>query len=79
MYDKHPDVVTIAEESTAWPMVSRPTYEGGLGFGQEIVDGLDARYFEIFQEDPINRKYHHGAISFSMIYAFDENFMLPLS
>jgi 1,4-alpha-glucan branching enzyme len=79
VYDKYPDVVTIAEESTAWPMVSRPTYEGGLGFGQKWMMGWMHDTLKYFKEDPINRKYHHGAISFSMIYAFDENFMLPLS
>jgi 1,4-alpha-glucan branching enzyme len=79
VYDKYPDVVTIAEESTAWPMVSRPTYAGGLGFGQKWMMGWMHDTLKYFKEDPINRKYHHGTISFSGIYAFDENFMLPLS
>lgn len=79
VYDQFPDVVTIAEESTAWPMVSRPTHAGGLGFGQKWMMGWMHDTLKYFKEDPINRKFHHGAISFSGIYAFDENFMLPLS
>ena len=78
-YANFPDIVTIAEESTAWPKVSRPTYDGGLGFGQKWMMGWMHDTLKYFKEDPINRKYHHGAISFSLIYAFSENFMLPLS
>lgn len=79
VYREFPAVVTIAEESTAWPKVSRPTYDGGLGFGQKWMMGWMHDTLKYFKEDPINRKFHHGAISFSIVYAFHENFMLPLS
>lgn len=79
IYALHPGIFTIAEESTSWPMVSRPTYVGGLGFGFKwdlgwMHDSL--RYFSI---DPLFRKYHHNAVTFRMLYAFHENFVLPLS
>ncbi|HET6757626.1 MAG TPA: 1,4-alpha-glucan branching protein GlgB, partial [Burkholderiales bacterium] len=78
-YRDHPDTQTIAEESTAWPMVSRPTYLGGLGFGMKWNMGWmhDTLYY--FSLDPIHRKYHHGQLTFSIWYAFTENFVLPLS
>ena len=79
VYRDHPDVVTIAEESTAWPMVSRPTYLGGLGFGMKWNMGWMHDTLAYMQEDPIHRKYHHGQLTFSLIYAFNENFVLPLS
>ncbi|MCB0661780.1 MAG: 1,4-alpha-glucan branching protein GlgB, partial [Saprospiraceae bacterium] len=79
VYAAFPDAMTIAEESTAWTGVSRPTYTGGLGFGQKWMMGWMHDTLKYFKEDPINRKYHHGSITFSGIYAFDENFMLPLS
>ena len=78
-YRDHPDIVTIAEESTAWPMVSRPVYVGGLGFGMKWNMGWMHDVLSYMQEDPINRKYHHGQLTFSLIYAFNENFVLPLS
>jgi 1,4-alpha-glucan branching enzyme len=79
VYGAHPDVVTIAEESTAWPGVSRPTYLGGLGFGQKWMMGWMHDTLRYFKDDPIYRKYHQNEITFSIMYAFTENFMLPLS
>ncbi len=79
VYRAFPDVQTIAEESTAWPMVSRPTHVGGLGFGMKWNMGWMHDTLEFFSKDPIFRKYHHNCITFSIWYAFFENFMLPLS
>ena len=79
VYGEFPDVITIAEESTSWSGVSHPTYTGGLGFGQKWMMGWMHDTLEYFKRDPVHRKYHHGEITFSLIYAFTENFMLPLS
>jgi len=79
VYSNFPDVQTIAEESTAFPGVSRPVFSGGLGFGMKWMMGWMNDTLSYFKEDPINRKYHHGQITFSTVYAFTENFMLPLS
>ena len=79
VYREYPDTVTIAEESTSWEGVSRPTYTGGLGFGQKWMMGWMHDTLKYFKEDPIHRKYHHNAITFSLVYAYTENFMLPLS
>jgi len=79
VYRDHPDCFTLAEESTAWPMVSRPTWLGGLGFGMKWNMGWMHDTLAYFKEDPIHRKYHHGRLTFSLIYAFNENFALPLS
>ncbi|MEJ0029754.1 MAG: 1,4-alpha-glucan branching protein GlgB [Bacteroidota bacterium] len=79
IYGNFPDVVTIAEESTAWPGVSRPTFLGGLGFGQKWMMGWMHDTLQYFKKDSIHRKYHQNDITFSIMYAFTENFMLPLS
>jgi len=79
VYKAYPGVQTIAEESTSWPMVSRPTYLGGLGFGLKWDMGWMHDTLEYMKQDPINRKYHHGELTFRMLYAFNENFVLPLS
>ncbi|MBC7121125.1 MAG: 1,4-alpha-glucan branching protein GlgB [Candidatus Methanosuratus sp.] len=79
VYLEFPDVQTIAEESTAWPMVSRPTYAGGLGFGMKWNMGWMHDTLGYFSKDPLYRKYHHDALTFSIWYAFSENFVLPLS
>ena len=79
VYQQHPDVHTIAEESTAWPMVSRPTSVGGLGFGLKWDMGWMHDMLEYMHHDPIHRKFHHNALTFRLLYAFNENFILPLS
>ena len=78
-YGEFPDIQMIAEESTAFPGVSRPTYTGGLGFGEKWMMGWMNDTLRYFQIDPFFRQYHHNEISFSLTYAFTENFMLPLS
>lgn len=79
IYKAHPDVQVIAEESTAWPMVSRPTYVGGLGFGLKWDMGWMHDTLSYFSRDPIYRSYHHNQLTFRQLYAFHENFVLPLS
>jgi 1,4-alpha-glucan branching enzyme len=79
VYRAHPEVQTYAEESTAWPMVSRPTYVGGLGFGLKWDMGWMHDTLQYMAKDPVHRTYHHGEITFRMLYAFNENFLLPLS
>lgn len=79
VYKNHPDVQVIAEESTSWPMVSRPNYVGGLGFGLKWDMGWMHDTLEYMSQDPIYRRYHHNKLTFRMIYAFHENFVLPLS
>ncbi|HXW91182.1 MAG TPA: 1,4-alpha-glucan branching protein GlgB, partial [Terriglobales bacterium] len=79
VYREYPDVETFAEESTAWPMVSRPVYLGGLGFGFKWDMGWMHDTLQYFQQDPIHRKYHHDKLTFRMLYGFTENFVLPLS
>jgi 1,4-alpha-glucan branching enzyme len=79
VYRDHPDVQTIAEESTAWPAVSRPVYAGGLGFGMKWNMGWMHDSLSYFSKDPVHRKFHHGQLTFSAWYAFTENFVLPLS
>jgi 1,4-alpha-glucan branching enzyme len=79
MYGSEPGTVSIAEESTAWPGVSRPTYLGGLGFGFKWNMGWMHDTLAYFEQDPIYRRYHHHELTFSLMYAFSENFVLPLS
>ena len=79
VYQENPGVQTIAEESTAWPMVSRPTYIGGLGFGFKWDMGWMHDTLEYMAKNPIYRKHHHNNLTFRLIYAFFENFILPLS
>jgi 1,4-alpha-glucan branching enzyme len=79
VYRSFPDVQTIAEESTSFPMVSKPTFLGGLGFGMKWMMGWMNDTLEYMQRDAIYRRYHHNEISFSLTYAFSEQFMLPLS
>jgi 1,4-alpha-glucan branching enzyme len=79
VYAAYPDVQTVAEESTAWPMVSRPTFLGGLGFGMKWDMGWMHDTLHYMANDPIHRRYHHHELTFRGVYAFSENFMLPLS
>jgi 1,4-alpha-glucan branching enzyme len=79
VYRDFPDVQTMAEESTAWPQVSRPVYLGGLGFGMKWNMGWMHDTLDYFANDPVHRKFHHDELTFSLWYAFHENFVLPLS
>jgi 1,4-alpha-glucan branching enzyme len=79
IFSYHPGVLSIAEESTAWPGVSRPTYLGGLGFSLKWNMGWMNDFLTYFSKDPVHRKYHHNMITFALLYAFHENFMLVLS
>jgi len=79
VYRAHPDVQVIAEESTAWPLVSRPTSVGGLGFGLKWNMGWMHDTLAYLQREPVHRRYHHRQLTFSIWYAFNENFVLPLS
>jgi 1,4-alpha-glucan branching enzyme len=78
-YKEYPGIQTFAEESTSWPMVSKPNYLGGLGFGLKWDMGWMHDTLEYFRHDPIHRKYHHTQLTFRMLYGFTENFVLPLS
>ena len=78
-YERFPGIMTIAEESTAWPGVSRPTYLGGLGFGFKWNMGWMHDFLQYMTLDPIYRRFHHGNITFSLLYAFQEHFILVLS
>jgi 1,4-alpha-glucan branching enzyme len=79
VYERCPGVQTFAEESTAWPMVSRPAYVGGLGFGMKWDMGWMHDTLAYMAHDPVHRKFHHGQLTFRMMYAFSENFVFPLS
>ncbi|WP_299526692.1 1,4-alpha-glucan branching protein GlgB [Winogradskyella sp.] len=79
VYSTFPDVQTIAEESTSFPMVSKPTYLGGLGFGMKWMMGWMHDILQYFAKEPVYRRHHQNDLTFSMTYAFTENFMLPLS
>ncbi len=79
VYARHPGAITIAEESTAWPAVSQPTYSGGLGFGFKWNMGWMHDTLQYLSEDPVHRRWHHDKMTFGLMYAFAENFVLPLS
>jgi 1,4-alpha-glucan branching enzyme len=79
VYREHPGAVTVAKESTAWPMVSRPVYLGGLGFGFKWNMGWMHDTLEYVSKDPIYRRFHHHELTFSLVYAWTENFILPIS
>ena len=79
LYGHHPGVVTIAEESTSWPKVSRPVHEGGLGFGFKWNMGFMHDTLAYLGREPVHRRFHHDELTFGLMYAFSENFVLPLS
>jgi 1,4-alpha-glucan branching enzyme len=79
VYGAYPGVMTVAEESTAWPAVSKPTYVGGLGFGFKWNMGWMHDTLQYFSKEPIHRRHHHSQLTFGLLYAFSENFVLPLS
>ncbi len=79
VHERFPGAVTMAEESTSWPMVSHPTYLGGLGFTMKWNMGWMNDTLSYFENDPVHRSHHHHALTFSMVYAFTENFILPFS
>ncbi len=79
VYKEHPDVQTIAEESTNWPLVSRPTYLGGLGFGMKWDMGWMHDTLAYMSKDPVHRRFDHSQLTFRMLYAYSENYKLPLS
>ncbi len=78
-YGSHPGIMTIAEESTSWPKVTQPVYEGGLGFGFKWNMGFMHDTLQYFAREPVYRQYHHNDLTFGLLYAFSENFVLPLS
>jgi 1,4-alpha-glucan branching enzyme len=79
VYEEYPGAQTFAEESTAWPAVSRPIYSGGLGFGYKWDMGWMHDTLEYLSKDPVFRKFHHNHLTFRMLYAYSENYVLPLS
>jgi len=79
VYKNYPDVITIAEESSDFPNLTKPVHDGGIGFGMKWMMGWMHDTLKYFKEDPINRKYHHNKITFASMYVFNENYMMPLS
>lgn len=79
VYKDFPDIITIAEESSDFPMLTKPVYEGGVGFGMKWMMGWMHDTLAYFKQDPINRKYHHNKITFASMYMYNENYMMPLS
>ena len=79
VYAEYPDVQTVAEESTSWPMVSRPVYVGGLGFGMKWDMGWMNDTLRYLKNDPVHRSYHHNLLTFRGMYQYAENYVLPLS
>jgi 1,4-alpha-glucan branching enzyme len=79
VHERFPGALTIAEESTAWPMVSRPVYVGGLGFSMKWNMGWMNDTLAYMKQDPVHRRYHHGNLTFGQVYAYSENFVLPFS
>ncbi|MCF3642483.1 1,4-alpha-glucan branching protein GlgB [Rhizobium sp. TRM95111] len=79
VYGSHPGIITIAEESTSWPKVSHPVHEGGLGFGFKWNMGFMHDTLQYLSREPVHRKFHHNDMTFGLLYAFTENFVLPLS
>src|SRR5207245_5584552 len=79
IYGEHPDVQTYAEESTAWPMVSRPTYLGGLGFGFKWDMGWMHDTLKYFSRDPLHRQFHHNLLTCRLFHGFTDTFLIPLS
>jgi 1,4-alpha-glucan branching enzyme len=79
VYGTHPGIMTVAEESTAWPKVSQPVHVGGLGFGMKWNMGFMHDTLQYLAREPIHRRHHHDEITFGLLYAFSENFVLPLS
>ncbi|OLP53536.1 1,4-alpha-glucan branching enzyme [Rhizobium rhizosphaerae] len=79
VYGSHPGILTIAEESTSWPKVSAPVHDGGLGFGFKWNMGFMHDTLQYLSREPVHRKYHHHDLTFGLVYAFSENFVLPLS
>ena len=79
VYEFYPDVMTIAEESSDFPMLTAPVYSGGIGFGMKWMMGWMHDTLKYFQEDPINRKYYHNKITFASMYMYNENYIMPLS
>jgi 1,4-alpha-glucan branching enzyme len=79
VYGNYPGAITVAEESTAWPQVSQPVDAGGLGFGYKWNMGWMHDTLSYMSQDPVHRRHHHSALTFGLVYAFSENFILPLS